>query len=116
MSRRVADGAITASPAATVRMADTRSAARASLSRKPLAPARSVDVLVQVEGGQAWLGPRARPGSARGPAGGAWPVVGSRRRSGAGAGKGFGQFDHVAPRVAEECEPAADGLDLERFA
>src|ERR1700722_17063929 len=60
--------------------------------------------------GAGGLGPAAPPGP--GPRGSA----SSRRRSGAGAGQGFGQFDHVAPRVAEECEPAADGLDLERFA
>ena len=41
MSRRVTDGASSASPAATTRTAWTRSAAVASLSRKPLAPARS---------------------------------------------------------------------------
>ena len=38
-SRLVADGAITASPAATVRIAFSRSPGRASFSMKPLAPA-----------------------------------------------------------------------------
>ena len=41
ISRRVTDGASSASPAATTRTACTSSAAVASLSRKPLAPARS---------------------------------------------------------------------------
>jgi hypothetical protein len=41
ISRRVTDGASSASPAATTRTACTSSAAGASLSRKPLAPARS---------------------------------------------------------------------------
>ena len=41
MSRRVTDGASRASPAATTRTASTRSSAGVSLSRKPLAPARS---------------------------------------------------------------------------
>jgi len=41
MSRRVMDGASSPSPAATTRTAFTSSAAVASLSRKPLAPARS---------------------------------------------------------------------------
>ncbi len=41
ISRRVTDGASRASPAATTRTALIRSAAGASLSRKPLAPARS---------------------------------------------------------------------------
>ena len=40
-SRRVVDGATTASPRCTVRIASSRSSGRASLSRKPLAPARS---------------------------------------------------------------------------
>ena len=40
ISLRVADGAITASPAATVRTAAASSSGRASLRRKPLAPAR----------------------------------------------------------------------------
>jgi hypothetical protein len=39
--RRVTDGASRASPAATTRTAWTSSAAVASLSRKPLAPARN---------------------------------------------------------------------------
>jgi hypothetical protein len=41
MSRRVTAGARSASPAATTRIAVSRSAGRVSLSRKPLAPARS---------------------------------------------------------------------------
>ena len=41
MSRRVTDGASRASPAATTVIACTRSSRRTSLSRKPLAPARS---------------------------------------------------------------------------
>ena len=40
MSRRVAPGASSASPAATTRIAASRSAGGVSLSRKPLAPAR----------------------------------------------------------------------------
>ena len=40
MSRRVTDGASSASPPATTRTARTSSSAGASLSRKPLAPAR----------------------------------------------------------------------------
>ena len=40
-SRRVVLGATTASPLATARIAESRSAGWASLSRKPLAPARS---------------------------------------------------------------------------
>src|SRR5450759_4407569 len=39
-SRRVTAGATTASPAATARMAESRSGGPTSLSRKPLAPAR----------------------------------------------------------------------------
>ena len=54
ISRRVTRGASSASPAATTRTAASRSSGRVSLSRKPLAPARSAveDVLVEVEGGQ----------------------------------------------------------------
>ena len=53
-SCRVTRGDRSASPAATVRTAWTSSAGRASLSRKPLAPARSAreGVLVEVEGGE----------------------------------------------------------------
>ena len=47
-------GATTASPLATARIAESRSAGWASLSRKPLAPGaqRGVGVLVEVEGGE----------------------------------------------------------------
>jgi hypothetical protein len=41
ISRRVTDGDSSASPAATTRTASARACAEASLSRKPLAPARS---------------------------------------------------------------------------
>src|SRR5260370_12461752 len=53
MRRGVTVGARSASPAATTRTASKSRSAVTSLSRNPLAPARSVvDVLVQVERGE----------------------------------------------------------------
>ena len=98
MSRRVTAGASSASPAATTRIASSRSAGRVSLSRKPLAPARSAPKTYSSRSNVVRISQPARPGHR--------PARRSRRRARRRAGR--------PPHPRGERRPATDRCSAHR--